>query len=1796
MRTHPSCFAVVGSRGRRELDRGPVDAGFTLIEVLISLALIGIAAAALGTFFAAMISATSGQSGKQTAVQVADSLIEQARALKGSAVTAGRDQQSTRAQWSLGESSPTVAPYLDDMTLAWDDGVSYPSGESAALPTTPTVTTINGIEYSLNWYVGVCWRPPGDDNACLSGSVAGATRFFKVVGAVTWSDKSCPDSACSYVTATLINSVLSEPVFANAGGPTPAPPTGPAGPTGGSVDATGLTGTGGRYSASTTLHLALDKGTAAAGLASAGARLYRASAPLTSAAGTANGSCGSYGMYGQVGADDPPAALADPVADNTCYRYKYVVADTLGNTATYTSGDVKVDTTAPTAPTLTFQAVSNAYVSGTTVFYRPGVSGSFTATASGSTDPASGISSYTFPDLGTGWTATPGGIGVTTYSWTGTPAMPGAQTVTAVNNAGAASPTSGFTVDVDSTGPSGGYVDATGLTGTGGRYSTSTTLRVAFDKGTDPHDVAPTGATVLRLAAPLTATGGTADGACGSYDPTPVQVDDPISPMFDTVPDQACYQYRYTVTDSLGNPTTYTSGDIKVDTTPPAAPTLSFTAMTNSYQSAGTVYITPGANSGSFTVTATAADSASGIASYNFPSLGGGWTATPGGDGVMTYSWSAANPAPSNADAVTATDNASLTSTAGTFAVVTDSTGPTGGSVDASGLTGTGGRYSSSTTLSIVLDKGTDPSGLAATGATLTRATAPLTASGGTANGTCGAYGSYTLVTGGTDPASPKNDTVADQTCYRYQYTVSDTLGNPTTYTSGDIKVDTTAPATPGLVYSAMTNVYAAGNTVYYRSTAPSGSFTVTASSTDTASGIASYAFPSLGTGWTSAPGSLGINTYSWSSAGPAASGPTTVTATNNAFVMSAATTFTPTADTTAPTGASVSYLNGYATSTSVPVTFSAADGGSGVSTAAGVLQRASATLSNGSCGTFGSYGTVATGPTSPYNDTTVTTGNCYMYQYIAADNVGNTAAAANSLNVVKVATTGPSAPSLLYSAMTNTYAVGNTVYYRSTAASGSFTVTATSTETTSGIASYAFPSLGTGWVSTPGSLGVNTYSWSSAGPAAPGAKAITATSNAGATSPTTTFTPTADNTAPTGSSVSYANGYVTTLSVPVTFSAGSDTGSGVDTTATLLQRSSATLSGGSCGAFGSYSTVATGPTSPYSDTTVTSGTCYKYQVVSVDNVGNTATPATSANVVKVATTGPSAPSLAYSAMTNTYAAGNTVYYRSTAASGSFTVTATSTDTTSGIASYAFPALGTGWASAAGALGVNTYSWSSAGPAAPGAKTVTATNNAGATSPTTTFTPTADTTAPTGASVSYPNGYTTSSSVPVTFSGGSDTGSGVSTAGGVLQRASATLSGSSCGAFGSYTTIATGPTSPYNDTTVTTGNCYKYQYIAADNVGNTASAATSTNAVQFNWYNAAWSYRKLITLTPAQISGTNTNFPVLLNTTDTGLKTNALANGNDIMFTAADGVTKLDHELGSYTSSTGALIAWVRMPTLSSTTNTMYMYYGNPSATSQQNPTGAWNSNFRGVWHLDEAPTATAPQFNDPTTYNNNGTNRGSIPAANQVAGKIGGSINLNPTSTNQYISSANSVPSAQLSAFTISAWVKTTTKSGKKIFGYENAQTGESSRSSSSTDYDRQLWIDTNGYAHFGVFDTTGNSGNGTNTSVTYSTNIADGAWHFLEGTYSTASGTLTFYVDGVSRGTAANTHPESSDSGGYWRIGSFLSWTDSTSKGVDGYFPGTVDEVRVSDVVRASGWAITEYANQENPASFATFGTEQS
>ena len=171
----------------------------------------------------------------------------------------------------------------------------------------------------------------------------------------------------------------------------------------------------------------------------------------------------------------------------------------------------------------------------------------------------------------------------------------------------------------------------------------------------------------------------------------------------------------------------------------------------------------------------------------------------------------------------------------------------------------------------------------------------------------------------------------------------------------------------------------------------------------------------------------------------------------------------------------------------------------------------------------------------------------------------------------------------------------------------------------------------------------------------------------------------------------------------------------------------------------------------------------------------------------------------------------------------------------------------------------------------------------------------------------------------------------------------------------------------------------------ADNSAKANIKVTNVPGVYTNGY----SYRRKITIDNTKVSGSSnfTDFPVLFDTTSTDISSKVQnASGWDIRFELADG-TKLDHELEYYDSATGRIVAWVEIPTLYGSSDTeYYIYYGKAGlGASEENITGTWNSNIKGVWHMKENPGGSAPQLIDSTSGDSDMTTGGSMTSGQSV-------------------------------------------------------------------------------------------------------------------------------------------------------------------------------------------------------------------
>jgi hypothetical protein len=296
------------------------------------------------------------------------------------------------------------------------------------------------------------------------------------------------------------------------------------------------------------------------------------------------------------------------------------------------------------------------------------------------------------------------------------------------------------------------------------------------------------------------------------------------------------------------------------------------------------------------------------------------------------------------------------------------------------------------------------------------------------------------------------------------------------------------------------------------------------------------------------------------------------------------------------------------------------------------------------------------------------------------------------------------------------------------------------------------------------------------------------------------------------------------------------------------------------------------------------------------------------------------------------------------------------------------------------------------------------------------------------------------------------------------------------------------------------------------------------------------------------------------------------SSGYDIIFKASDGVTPLNHEIEKYDGGAGTLVAWVRVPTLSYTANTiLYVYYGNSAITTYpSSPTGVWDSNYKGVWHLKENPSGTAPQMKDSTTNANNGTSNGGMTSGDQVSAKLGGGLDLE--GTNDYISAANSGSTLNVGqAFTLEAWIKRDTTGAKTVM---TKRYGDA--------YSFKLSFTSSDVLRLDVQSSTGSWYNVQGSTIT------DTNWHHV-GAYSNGT-SLKLFTDGVVHSNSGSTPSGIPyDSNSLW-MGVGI-WGGNP---VD-YFDGIIDEVRVSNTARSACWIGTEYRNQGSPSTFFTVGNEE-
>ncbi len=143
---------------------------------------------------------------------------------------------------------------------------------------------------------------------------------------------------------------------------------------------------------------------------------------------------------------------------------------------------------------------------------------------------------------------------------------------------------------------------------------------------------------------------------------------------------------------------------------------------------------------------------------------------------------------------------------------------------------------------------------------------------------------------------------------------------------------------------------------------------------------------------------------------------------------------------------------------------------------------------------------------------------------------------------------------------------------------------------------------------------------------------------------------------------------------------------------------------------------------------------------------------------------------------------------------------------------------------------------------------------------------------------------------------------------------------------------------------------------------------------------------------------------------------------------------------------------------------------------------------------------------------------------------------------------------------FTETAWFRTSSKTGGRILGFGNSNTGLSGT------YDRLVWIQNDGRLVFGVYS-------GGQRTVTSTAAYNDGAWHQVAA--SLGADGMKLYVDGAQVASNASI-TAGRNAAGYWKVGADYCWSGATSS----YLNGAIDEAAIYSRVLSAKEIGDQYA----------------
>ncbi|PCJ55327.1 MAG: hypothetical protein COA79_21025 [Planctomycetota bacterium] len=339
-----------------------------------------------------------------------------------------------------------------------------------------------------------------------------------------------------------------------------------------------------------------------------------------------------------------------------------------------------------------------------------------------------------------------------------------------------------------------------------------------------------------------------------------------------------------------------------------------------------------------------------------------------------------------------------------------------------------------------------------------------------------------------------------------------------------------------------------------------------------------------------------------------------------------------------------------------------------------------------------------------------------------------------------------------------------------------------------------------------------------------------------------------------------------------------------------------------------------------------------------------------------------------------------------------------------------------------------------------------------------------------------------------------------------------------------------------------------------------------------------------VTIDNTKVSETLTDFPVYIDLSDLSkagadIFDIALSDGGDIRVTTESNAF-LPREVISIdtTAKTGSMFVKYSGSLSSSVDTILRIWYNGTDAEPTSNSTygseNVWANNYTGVWHMEEDPSVGSYPMLDSTSSGHDGDAIGTMTAGDSVAGKLSKCLILDGTDDHIFFKNGGGSHPVDPTNGTASFWVN------------------PDIAAPSASEYIFRVQRDPNRiYLSRGV-----TSGNllirlGSSSEFDTGDNIPDSSWSLIHVTWN--SGTYYAYLNGVQIDTGSYSGLSGNNSRP--AIGAYNAASGDTASGsATGFFEGHVDEVRLSDVVRTVGYALTEFNNQNSPNTFYSTSNE--